>query len=102
MRSGTAEPGVGAGLRPAQKSEPAPSRHKRQGETTLAEVVRVLKSFSARHINQFRDNRGIPVWQRNYYERILRNEDELDRARRYIADNPARWALDTENPANFP
>lgn len=31
------------------------------------------------------------VWQRNYYERVLRNDDELGRRRRYIADTPLQW-----------
>ena len=42
------------------------------------------------------------LWQRNYYERIIRNADELHRARRYIENNPARWETDRENPANHP
>jgi hypothetical protein len=42
------------------------------------------------------------LWQRNYFERILRNDDELDRARRYIVDNPAQGVMDVENPANRP
>jgi REP element-mobilizing transposase RayT len=39
------------------------------------------------------------LWQRNYYERINRNEAELDAARKYIAENPTKWAEDQENPA---
>ena len=39
-----------------------------------------------------------PVWQRNYYEHIIRNEDELRRISNYIRTNPLRWALDRENP----
>ena len=39
-----------------------------------------------------------PVWQRNYYEHIIRNERELNRIREYIEQNPARWATDEENP----
>ena len=42
-----------------------------------------------------------PLWQRNYYEHILRDDAQLDRARRYILENPARWAEDPEN-ANPP
>jgi hypothetical protein len=38
------------------------------------------------------------VWQRNYYEHVIRNENELARIREYIANNPAQWALDRENP----
>lgn len=38
------------------------------------------------------------LWQRNYYEHIIRDEEELNRVRQYIADNPARWEQDPENP----
>ncbi|APG25312.1 transposase [Syntrophotalea acetylenica] len=41
------------------------------------------------------------LWQRNYYERIIRNDDELQHIRRYIESNPARWASDKENPDNW-
>ena len=44
---------------------------------------------------------GVPVWQRNYYEHVIRSEEALNRIRRYIADNPMRWALDPENPASW-
>jgi REP element-mobilizing transposase RayT len=39
------------------------------------------------------------LWQRGYYERIVRNESELARTRDYIAANPLRWSDDAENPA---
>jgi putative transposase len=38
------------------------------------------------------------LWQRNYYEHVIRNEESLLRIRQYILDNPARWAFDRENP----
>ena len=38
------------------------------------------------------------LWQRNYYEHIIRDEPALDRIRRYIDENPLRWAFDAENP----
>ncbi len=38
------------------------------------------------------------LWQRNYYEHIIRNEPSLHRIRQYIANNPLQWALDDENP----
>jgi REP element-mobilizing transposase RayT len=40
------------------------------------------------------------VWQRNYHEHIIRNENDLNRIREYIVGNPARWAEDEENPLN--
>jgi len=39
------------------------------------------------------------LWQRNYYEHIVRDEASLNRIRQYIAENPARWPQDRENPA---
>jgi len=38
------------------------------------------------------------LWHRNYYEHVIRNEDELNRIRKYIQENPAQWAFDQENP----
>ena len=38
------------------------------------------------------------LWQRNYYEHIIRNDESLNRIRAYIVDNPLQWALDRENP----
>jgi REP element-mobilizing transposase RayT len=38
------------------------------------------------------------IWQRNYYEYIIRNDKELNRIRQYIANNPMKWEVDRENP----
>ena len=51
-----------------------------------------------RLINELRDTRGRTIWQRNYYEHVVRNDHELRCIREYIANNPAQWALDRENP----
>jgi REP element-mobilizing transposase RayT len=40
------------------------------------------------------DSSGIPVWQRNYYEHVIRNDADLQRLRDYIAGNPVRWDED--------
>jgi len=64
----------------------------------LPEIIWVFKSFSARRINAMRRTPGIPVWQRNYYEHIVRNDEELARIRNYIRDNPLKWEVDRENP----
>ena len=47
----------------------------------LPEIIRAFKSFSARRINTIRNTPGASVWQRNYYEHILRNEAEWGRIR---------------------
>ena len=40
------------------------------------------------------------LWQRNYYERVVRDDAEMHRVREYITENPARWLEDEENPGN--
>jgi len=57
----------------------------------LPEIVRGFKTFSSRQTNQLRGIPGVRVWQRNYYEHIIRNESALNRIRAYIARNPAQW-----------
>jgi putative transposase len=54
----------------------------------IPEIVRGFKTFSARRVNECADRRGA-LWQRSYYEHVIRNEEALNRIRNYIADNPA-------------
>ena len=57
-----------------------------------------FKSASTKRINKYRDTPGIPVWQRNYWDHIIRDENDLNQIREYIMNNPLQWALDNENP----
>jgi putative transposase len=57
-------------------------------ESSLPEAVRQFKTFSAKRVNKLRNTKGVPVWQRNYHEHILRI-DELGIFRKYIQANPA-------------
>lgn len=66
---------------------------------SLGAIVRTFKSLSTKRINGIRAAPGQPVWQRNYYERVIRDDDELQRIRQYILDNPAKWETDPNNPA---
>ena len=56
----------------------------------LSEIIRQFKTFSARRINEMRKTPGVSVWQRNYYESIIRGKDNLDKVRKYILANPQR------------
>jgi putative transposase len=57
-----------------------------------------FKSVSTRKINQINRSAGTPVWQRNYHERIIRDETALQNIRRYIAANPSKWESDRDRP----
>jgi REP element-mobilizing transposase RayT len=63
----------------------------------LTEIVRGYKTFSAKDINEFRQKKGVPVWQRGFYDHIIRNEHSLMRIRSYINNNPLTWEMDHEN-----
>ena len=67
---------------------------------SLGAVMGQFKSIVTKRINVLRNGSGLPVWQRNYYERVIRNESEMDRISRYIESNPSRWADDDENLNN--
>jgi putative transposase len=65
----------------------------------LGGLIGAFKTVSTKEINELRGSRGSPLWQRNYYEHVIRNENELNKIREYILSNPLQWALDRENPA---
>jgi REP element-mobilizing transposase RayT len=67
-----------------------------QQTKSLGSFVAGFKSAVTKRINETRQTPGIPVWQRNYYDHIIRDEDDLDRIRNYIASNSLKWELDKE------
>ena len=64
---------------------------------SLGAIVRSFKSIVARRAHDELAWKG-PVWQRNYFERVLRDGKEFADASRYIAENPKKWEWDLENP----
>lgn len=64
---------------------------------SLGSFVAGFKSTVTTRINQIRNTPGLPVWQRNYHDWIIRDDGMLDRIRAYIAENPGRWEFDFEN-----
>jgi len=68
---------------------------------SLGSLVAGFKSASTRRINAARGAAGSAVWQRNYHDRIVRNEQELRAIRQYIRQNPAHWPDDPENPSQL-
>lgn len=65
---------------------------------SLGAVVRSFKAIVTRRAHEELGWCG-PVWQRNYYERIVRDSQELSDTQKYIVENPLRWELDKDNPA---
>ena len=65
---------------------------------SIGAIIRAFKSAAAKRINILRDTPGAPIWQRNYYEHSIRNDDAWRRIAEYIITNPQRWVLDRENP----
>lgn len=59
---------------------------------TIGAIIRGFKSATTAQINRLRNTPRLPLWQRNYYEHIIRNERSYDRIAEYIRLNPARWA----------
>ena len=79
-----------------------PIRPFRSPSRSLGSIVRGFKAATTSRARQS----GLPLhqslWQRNYYERILRNDRELNQVRQYICDNPRNWAFDPEPPHPIP
>ena len=62
---------------------------------------KIIRFYKARASKIIRDSGNLMFkWQRNYYEHIIRNEQESNRIREYIMNNPLQWELDNENPKN--
>lgn len=84
------------GARPAREDE-------ERAHPVLGDIVGALKSLTTvEYIRNVKEAQWPPfegkLWQRNYYEHIIRDSDALERIREYIMANPANWALDPENP----
>ncbi len=87
---------VGAGSKPALPVHSKPAQEAVPKGHGLSEIIRQLKTFSAKRINQHRQTPNNPIWQRNYYEHIIRDEFELQKTREYIINNPLNWRTDED------
>jgi len=63
---------------------------------SIPTIIRAYKSAVTTRINQLRGTPGAPLWQRNYWEHVIRNDGELSRIRAYIRNNPVAWETDDE------
>lgn len=76
---------VGAGLKPA------PTGNIKIKPYSISEIVRGFKTFTSRKINEFENTPGRQFWQTRFYDHIIRNDDELNKIRQYIINNPKQW-----------
>lgn len=65
---------------------------------SIGTIIGQFKSVVTKRVNKLRGTPGAPVWQRNYYEHVIRNEDDLNEIRQYILDNPVKLDMDENNP----
>ncbi|MDI6767834.1 MAG: transposase [Bacteroidota bacterium] len=77
----------------ARHASPLQRKH-----VSLGTIIGSFKSATTKRINEIRKTTSISIWQRNYYDHIIRNEKSLCRIREYIRTNPERWTCDKENP----
>jgi len=80
--------------RQRQLSAPTVPNRKR----TLSSFVQGFKTAVTVRINELRSMPGEPVWQRSFYDHVIRNEQALDAIREYLANNPANWKEDIYHP----
>ena len=69
----------------------------RSTKNSIPTIVKLFKATTTKQINILRKTPSAPVWQRNYYEHIIRDEKELNRIREYVETNVKQWEEDSEN-----
>lgn len=87
---------VGVGLVPTHNN----------GKPRLGDIIGAFKSITTNYYIQGIKTKNWPpfnkrLWQRNYYEHIIRNEQSLNKIRQYIRNNPLNWETDRNNPKNY-
>jgi putative transposase len=88
-RAGATHRVAPTGAKPGGGPEPA----------SVGAIVGQFKSRVTKEINAWHSFGSL--WQRNYYEHVIRDEEDLNRIRQYIQDNPRRWLDDENNPENL-
>jgi putative transposase len=61
---------------------------------SLGSIIGQFKSSVTKRLREISGNSDLKIWQRNYYEHIIRNEIDLQNIRKYITDNPLKWEID--------
>ena len=77
-----------------------------RGRISLSRMIQWFKTMTTNeYLRNVKQNDWMPInkrlWQRNYYEHIIRDENEFNRIRKYIIENPLKWDIDVDNPDNM-
>lgn len=65
---------------------------------SICTIIGQFKSVATKRIDKLRQTPDVRLWQRNYYEHVIRNEHDVNEIRQYILDNPVKWDMDENNP----
>lgn len=88
--------GVSPPLRCHQGEETSPLQKR-----VLGQIIAYFKYQTTKQVNQILNTAGTSLWQRNYYEHVIRNEYDLRQIREYIVNNTLKREMDSENPENI-
>ena len=83
---------------PLQPDTPQSEQFGKSTVNSIPTIIKLFKATVTKQINELRGTPGEPVWQRNYFERVIRDEAELNRIRDNIIYNALKWAEDEDNP----
>ena len=75
---------------------PTTEQFQKPVSNSIPTIIRLFKATTTKQINLLRNTPGEPVWQRNYYEHIIRSERDYEEIANYISCNPAGWKYDAE------
>ncbi|HOY65380.1 MAG TPA: transposase [Candidatus Ozemobacteraceae bacterium] len=89
----------GSRTTPTPKTESI-TQHANPAIKPLGRLIGAFKTVSSKRLNSQVDSPNGQIWQRDYYDHIIRDENSLSQLRLYIENNPLKWALDPQNPAN--
>jgi putative transposase len=90
---------LGNGVAVLQRGNATPQREQfgKPVAHSIPTIVRAYKSAVTYAVNKLQNQRGAVLWQPNYYEHVIRNEQDYQIKRNYILGNPMNWGQDEEN-----
>ena len=82
---------------PFDRKAQTPERFQKPLKGSIPTIVRTFKAAVVRQAKKELEMKGDDIWQRNYFERVLRDGKKYADASRYVLKNPQRWEWDKEN-----